>query len=156
MTQATYPGLAGRLKVPFLRCCSRWGFLSQPVTWLLVSPYLTFPPLPDIKSGGCFLCTFLEVTFTGSYPAPCPMEPGLSSYTSFRSCIRGCLAYSSLLLFQNHIYLFISCFLSLFYYKLACSNCQYARRTGVHFLKVKKYLPGADVTLIRAFKFSFG
>jgi hypothetical protein len=27
---------------------------------------------------------------------------------------------------------------------------------GVHILKVKKYLPGADVTLPKAFKFSFG
>jgi len=26
--------------------CSRWGLQSQPVTWLLVSSYLAFPPLP--------------------------------------------------------------------------------------------------------------
>lgn len=32
-----------------------------------------------VAVSGYFLCTFLKVAFTGSYPAPCPMEPGLSS-----------------------------------------------------------------------------
>jgi len=30
--------------------CSRWGLQGQPVTWLPVSSYLAFPPLPTRKS----------------------------------------------------------------------------------------------------------
>ena len=58
--------------------CSEWGLPSQPVTWLLVSSYLTISPLPDTigdREGRfyilkrcravCFCGTFLEVTLTG-------------------------------------------------------------------------------------------
>ena len=31
------------------------------------------------RVGGMFLCAFRQVTLPGSYPAPCPVEPGLSS-----------------------------------------------------------------------------
>ena len=34
-----------------------------------------------------FCCTFLLVTETGSYPAPCPGEPGLSSDSSWKPAI---------------------------------------------------------------------
>jgi len=48
-----------------------------------VSSYLTISPLlpPTYSQRGRFLfCgTFLPVTGTGHYPAPCPVEPGLSS-----------------------------------------------------------------------------
>ena len=39
-------------------------------------------------------CTCPEVTFGGCYPLSCPIKPGLSSYTAFRHCARGCSAYS--------------------------------------------------------------
>jgi hypothetical protein len=42
----------------------------------------TFSPLPSrVASVGrsILCCTFLEVSFTGRYPASCPAEPGLSS-----------------------------------------------------------------------------
>ena len=32
-----------------------------------------------VNKAVCFCGTFPEVTFAGRYPAPCPMEPGLSS-----------------------------------------------------------------------------
>ncbi len=50
-----------------------------------MSSYLTFSPLPDPmdrvhRIGRYLFCgTFLPVTGTGGYPAPCPSEPGLSS-----------------------------------------------------------------------------
>ena len=34
--------------IPSAWSCSGWGLPSQPVTWLLVSSYLTISPLPDI------------------------------------------------------------------------------------------------------------
>ncbi len=37
--------------------CSEWGLPSQPVTWLLVSSYLTISPLPD---NTCHIATFLK------------------------------------------------------------------------------------------------
>jgi len=54
------------------------------VTTWAVSPYLTFSPLPAPYEIGplavYFLWHFPKVTLTGRYPAPCPMEPGLSSH----------------------------------------------------------------------------
>ena len=49
-----------------------------------VGSYPAVSPLPDRpasrRSGRSVLCgTFLEVTLTGRYPAPCPAELGLSS-----------------------------------------------------------------------------
>jgi len=32
-----------------IQSCSRWGLHGQPVTWLPVSSYLAFPPLPTRK-----------------------------------------------------------------------------------------------------------
>jgi hypothetical protein len=56
------------------------GF-SKPDSYLAAGELL--PRLSTLTTrnpnGGNFLCTFLKVTFTGSYPAPCPVEPGLSS-----------------------------------------------------------------------------
>jgi hypothetical protein len=54
--------------IPSAWSCSEWGLPSQPVTWLLVSSYLTISPLPDGRpvgrlpilklSGGMFLWHF--------------------------------------------------------------------------------------------------
>ena len=79
--------------------CSEWGLPSQPVTWLLVSSYLTISPLPGmlryslyrcISSSSravCFCGTFLKVTLTGRYPASCSLEFGLSSCLVARDCL---------------------------------------------------------------------
>lgn len=74
-------GVTGRHKMPLYQPCTRWGLHSGQVTKPLVSSYLTFPPLRPACCGVAvsLCCTFLEVAFTGSYPAPCPMELGLSS-----------------------------------------------------------------------------
>ena len=73
-----------------------WAVLSIPIRGLApdgvcraasvagsaVGSYPTVSPLPDRASSvrrSVLCCTFLEVTFTGGYPASCPVEPGLSS-----------------------------------------------------------------------------
>ena len=55
-----------------------------PVTGNAVGSYPAVSPLPRspfYEAARRFLlcCTFLEVTLTGRYPAPCPVELGLSS-----------------------------------------------------------------------------
>ncbi len=59
----------------------RVGFTKlSPSPEILVSSYLTFSPLPPEDRRRFVFCgTFLGVAPTGSYPAPCPVEPGLSS-----------------------------------------------------------------------------
>jgi len=76
-----------------IRSCSKWGLHSRKVANALVSSYLAFPPLLPSKTEAVYLCcTFLQVTLTGYYPAPCPMELGLSSpKPKFSS---DCLTYS--------------------------------------------------------------
>ena len=58
--------------------CTEWGLQNGQVAMPLVSSYLAFPSLPE-KRAVSFCCTFLEVAFTGCYPAPCPVVLGLSS-----------------------------------------------------------------------------
>ncbi len=73
-------GQAGRPWSPPIRSCSGWGLPSRPVSWPLVSSYLTISPLPlDMLGAVCFCGTFRRVAPPGSYPASCPVEPGLSS-----------------------------------------------------------------------------
>ena len=62
-------GLRATFTPPFLH---RVGFTPRLVTNLRVSSYLAFPSLPF--QAVVFCCTFLEVTFTGSYPAPLPYD----------------------------------------------------------------------------------
>lgn len=62
-----------------IRSCSGWGLPSQTVACLLVSSYLTVPPLPGKSLAVCFCGTILRVAPTGRYPAPCPAELRLSS-----------------------------------------------------------------------------
>ena len=52
-------------------------YMAPVVTNRSVSSYLAFSTLP-IRAV-IFCCTFLEVTFTGRYPAPCSVKLGLSS-----------------------------------------------------------------------------
>ena len=64
----------------FPRRCSGWGLQGRCVSVAPVSSYLAFSSLPH-SGGFLFCCTFLKVAFTGNCPAPCPVEPGLSSCT---------------------------------------------------------------------------
>ena len=51
-----------------------YSFFTIPYSLKCLSPW-------DCISAVYFCCTFLKVAFTGSYPAPCPVELGLSSLT---------------------------------------------------------------------------
>ncbi len=67
--------------------CSGWGLPSQPVSGLLVRSYRTVAPLPVLERaiGGLHFCgTFPEIALAGRYPAPCPVELGLSSRAASR------------------------------------------------------------------------
>ena len=75
------------LKCLSIRSCSKWGLHSREVAITLVSSYLTFPPLPELPQAVYLCCTFLQVTLTGRYPAPCPVELGLSSPRSSLAAI---------------------------------------------------------------------
>ena len=82
------------IRPPPIRSCSGWGFPSRLIAQPLVRSYRTFSALPWTSLSAAsrrlpFCGTFLKVTLTGRYPAPCPLELGLSSDTAFRHCIRG-------------------------------------------------------------------
>ena len=73
------------LKCPLIWSCSRWGLPSsrrhQRDWWALTSPFHPYPIrwMGHLIRRFPFCGTFLLVTETGRYPAPCPVEPGLSS-----------------------------------------------------------------------------
>lgn len=73
---------------PRHRFCSvllRMGFTEPPLLpgerWSLTPPFHPYRPKPAVS----FCCTFLGVASTGNWPAPCPMELGLSSCLRTRS-----------------------------------------------------------------------
>lgn len=75
-----------------LRSCSRWGLPGKESPNSLVVSYTTVPPLPvrsklEAPSAVHFCGTILQLALTGRYPAPCPMEPGLSSGKNSRDCL---------------------------------------------------------------------
>ncbi len=71
--------LDGEPSVP-VRPCSGRGLPGRPVTRPPVGSYPTISPLPQRTPRLCHFCgTLLRVTPTGRYPAPCSVEPGLSS-----------------------------------------------------------------------------
>src|SRR5690606_12845694 len=90
-SQATYPnGWAETALKVALRCRSYSvllpvGFtlpLLLPVArWALTPP---FHPYPHDSGRFAFCGTFPGVAPAGSYPAPCSVEPGLSSRAAFR------------------------------------------------------------------------
>ena len=67
--------------------CSRWGLAAVVLPRTAGRSYRPISPLPtatEVATGGMFLCHFPSPTHVsaptpGSYPAPCPVEPGLSS-----------------------------------------------------------------------------
>ena len=85
------PRKSGQLCVPPIWSCSRWGLPSRLVAQTLVRSYRTVSPLPWLpltwNAGRFDFCgTFLKVTFSGCYPAPCPVELGLSSDGEIAAC----------------------------------------------------------------------
>jgi hypothetical protein len=67
-----------------VRPCSGRGLPGRPVTRPPVGSYPTISPLPRrVPADAARLCPFcgtlLRVAPTGCYPAPCSVEPGLSS-----------------------------------------------------------------------------
>ena len=59
--------------------CSGRGLASRCVSTPLVRSYRTISPLPTLRRAVCFCATFRRVAPPGCYPAPCPVELGLSS-----------------------------------------------------------------------------
>src|SRR5258708_16477993 len=77
---------ASSLKRPPIWSCSGGGLPGRAVTGPPVGSYPTFSPLPggvspeiNAEPAVIFCGTFLRVAPTGGYPAPCSVEPGLSS-----------------------------------------------------------------------------
>ena len=79
-----------------------WGAVFLPVLlWIeftgspsyLGDRWALTPPFHRSRAVS-LCCTCPEVAFGGCYPLSCPIKPGLSSYTAFRHCARGCSAYS--------------------------------------------------------------
>lgn len=74
-----------------LRSCSKWGLPGNMSPYPLVVSYTTVPPLPvrtSAPSAVRFCGTILQLALTGRYPAPCPLEPGLSSRAGITGCRR--------------------------------------------------------------------
>lgn len=63
--------------------CSRWGLQGQPVTWLPVSSYLAFPPLPQNMR------RYISVALSlGSPPPGITRHPALWSPDFPQTCVR--------------------------------------------------------------------
>ena len=95
--QATYPETARDEPLSPYLVLLRAGFTQpagHPTAGALLPHHLTLTAdriswwTRRDRVGGVFLCTVRQVTLPGSYPAPCPAEPGLSS-TRVRDVRRG-------------------------------------------------------------------
>ena len=78
-------GRAGRLSPPIWPC-SRWGLAAAASPQTAGRSYRPISPLSRLVGTVCFCATFRPRSRSngpesrpGSYPAPCPEEPGLSS-----------------------------------------------------------------------------
>ena len=84
------PGDEPGARSPSIRPCSGWGLAAGASPQRPGALTARFHPCPDFRDGDgavCFCATFRLLRRTdplrepGSYPAPCPAEPGLSSPT---------------------------------------------------------------------------
>ena len=80
--------------------CSGRGLASRCVSTPLVRSYRTISPLPTSRRAVCFCATFRRVAPPGCYPAPCPVELGLSSAAA--SDDRGRSAHSESIVAHSH------------------------------------------------------
>ena len=86
---SSQPGDEPGAHSPSIRPCSRWGLAAAASPQSAGRSYRPISPLPrfDLAVTGavCFCATFRPPRRTyplrkpGRYPAPCPVEPGLSS-----------------------------------------------------------------------------
>ena len=100
-TLATYPKADGP---PYAFCSVllRMRFTcALSVTSQAVVSYTAFPPLPD-EPAVYFCCTVSGVASARRYLASCPVKPGLSSPTAFRSRGSDHLSYSQTLLILSY------------------------------------------------------
>ena len=127
---ATYPKARRATVWPPVWSCFEWGLhstLCYQRAGGLLSRHST---LTGQSRRYNFCCTFLGVTSTGRYPAPCPMKPGLSSafaaiicatqnqhtqadsqsaHDLIRNCTGNCLTVNSRLLSKNEMKSFFVC-----------------------------------------------
>ena len=82
------------------------SLLSRQRSGELLPHLSTLTSLSMIRLAVYFCCTFLRVASTGYYPAPCSMELGLSSSTTFRYCTCDRTTYSLYICFS---YIIITC-----------------------------------------------
>ena len=88
------PGDGPDTHCPPIWPCSRRGLTAGMSPYAAGRSYRPISPLPPVAGGGMFLCHFPspprrrraigataqgDAATPGSYPAPCPVEPGLSS-----------------------------------------------------------------------------
>ena len=88
------PGDGPDAHCPPIWPCSRRGLTAGMSPYAAGRSYRPISPLPPVAGGGMFLCHFPspprrrraigttaqgDAATPGSYPAPCPVEPGLSS-----------------------------------------------------------------------------
>ena len=95
-------GTGSPISLP-IRSCSRWGLHSHIVTYMLVSSYLTFPPLPS--KAGRYISVALSLE---SPPLAVNQHPALrsSDFPLLTFISSDCLAYSQDL--SYHIWLLIA------------------------------------------------
>lgn len=106
-------------------------YMAPLVTQGTVSSYLAFPPFPIFRQVVYFCCTFLRVTSTGYYPAPCSMEPGRSSSIFFRIDTCDCLTYLTALLVYT---ILLNLSILSFYPKLIQTNFHQRTHEAVNYL----------------------
>ena len=82
---------------PSIWPCSGRGLASRCVSTPLVRSYRTISPLVAWWRPVCFCATFRRVTPPGCYPAPCPVEHGLSSAARPKADDRGRSAHSRII-----------------------------------------------------------
>ncbi len=76
--------LAPHHRAPLFGFAPGDAYPATCVTTGAVGSYPTFSPLPDeselSSSAVCFLWRWCQIALPGRYPAPCPLESGLSSH----------------------------------------------------------------------------
>ena len=91
LKRPTYRRVRATLYQPYFGLAPGGVYTAFPVTWETVSSYLAFSSLP-LKVAVIFCCTFLRITPTRRYLAPCSMELRLSSRSKCYPRLSGLLS----------------------------------------------------------------